>query len=342
MGFMNTGYERHQMGKIAEPVIDTLPLARFLYPDMRGYRLNTLSKKFKVALEHHHRANYDSEATGHLLYKFLKDAEARYDVKYVDDLNKHMEENNAYRHARPFHVTIFAQTQDGLKNLFKLVSLSNVKYFYRVPRIPRTVLTKYREGLLLGTACSSGEVFTAMMEKGYDQALEKARYYDFIEVQPKPNYAPLLEQHVIADEGHLEDILKNMVKLGDELEKTVVATGDVHYLDPHDGIYRKILINSQGGANPLNRTERPEVHFRTTDEMLNEFAFLGEEKAHELVVENSNKIAAEIDDNIRPVKDKLYPPHMKGAEQEIQDRTWNTARKWYGDPLPQLVQDRLN
>ena len=175
MGFMNTGYERHQMGKIAEPVIDTLPLARFLYPDMRGYRLNTLSKKFKVALEHHHRANYDSEATGHLLYKFLKDAEARYDVKYVDDLNKHMEENNAYRHARPFHVTIFAQTQAGLKNLFKLVSLSNVEYFYRVPRIPRTVLTKYREGLLLGTACSSGEVFTAMMEKGYDQALEKAR-----------------------------------------------------------------------------------------------------------------------------------------------------------------------
>ncbi len=254
MGFMNTGYERHQMGKIAEPVIDTLPLARFLYPDMRGYRLNTLSKKFKVALEHHHRANYDSEATGHLLYKFLKDAEARYDVKYVDDLNKHMEENNAYRHARPFHVTIFAQTQAGLKNLFKLVSLSNVEYFYRVPRIPRTVLTKYREGLLLGTACSSGEVFTAMMEKGYDQALEKARYYDFIEVQPKPNYAPLLEQHVIADEDHLEDILKNMVKLGDELEKTVVATGDVHYLDPHDGIYRKILINSQGGANPLNRT----------------------------------------------------------------------------------------
>ena len=153
------------------------------------------------------------------------------------------------------------------------------------------MLTKYREGLLLGTACSSGEVFTAMMEKGYDQALEKARYYDFIEVQPKPNYAPLLEQHVIADEDHLEDILKNMVKLGDELEKTVVATGDVHYLDPHDGIYRKILINSQGGANPLNRTERPEVHFRTTDEMLNNL--LGEEKP-ELVVENSNKIAAEL------------------------------------------------
>ena len=148
MGFMNTGYRRHEMPEIEEPVIDTLPLARFLYPDMRGYRLNTLSKKFKVALEHHHRANYDAEATGHLLYKFLKDAEKRYDIKYVDDLNQHMEENNAYRHARPFHVTLYAQTQAGLKNLFKLVSLSNVEYFYRVPRIPRTVLTKYREGLL--------------------------------------------------------------------------------------------------------------------------------------------------------------------------------------------------
>lgn len=341
MGFMNTGYRRHKMTEITEPVIDTLPLARFLYPNLRGYRLNTLSKRFKVALEHHHRANYDAEATGHLLYKFLKDAEKRYDIRYVDDLNKHMAENDAYKHARPFHVTILAQTQAGLKNLFKLVSFSNVKYFHRVPRIPRTVLSKYRDGLLLGTACSSGEVFTAMMEKGYSTALQKARYYDFIEVQPKPNYAPLLEQHVIADDAHLEDILKNMVKMGDELEKPVVATGDVHYLDPHDGVYRKILINSQGGANPLNRTHRPDVHFRTTDEMIKEFSFLGDEKAHEIVVDNTHKVADMIDDDIRPVKDRLYTPHMKGAEQEIQDRTWHTAKTWYGDPLPKLVRDRV-
>lgn len=341
MGFMNTGYRRHGMEEITEPVIDTLPLARFLYPNLRGYRLNTLSKKFKVALEHHHRANYDAEATGHLLYKFLKDAEKRYDIRYVDDLNQHMAENDAYKHARPFHVTLLAQTQAGLKNLFKLVSYSNVKYFHRVPRIPRTLLTKYREGLLLGTACSSGEVFTAMMEKGYAPALKKARYYDFIEVQPKANYAPLLEQHVITDEAHLEDILKNMVKLGDDLDKPVVATGDVHYLDEHDGVYRKILINSQGGANPLNRTHRPDVHFRTTDEMLKAFSFLGDEKAHEIVVDNTHRVADMVDDDIRPVKDRLYTPHMKGAEQEIQDRTWHTAKAWYGDPLPKLVQDRV-
>ena len=341
MGFMNTGYRRHGMEEITEPVIDTLPLARFLYPNMRGYRLNTLSKKFKVALEHHHRANYDAEATGHLLYKFLKDAEDRYGVRYVDDLNKYMAENDAYKHARPFHATLIAQTQAGLKNLFKLVSFSNVKYFHRVPRIPRTVLTKYREGILLGTACSSGEVFTAMMEKGYSEAMRRARYYDFIEVQPRPNYAPLLEQHVISDQAHLEDIIKNMVKLGDDLNKPVVATGDVHYINPHDGIYRRILINSQGGANPLNRTKRPDVHFRTTDEMLKEFSFLGEDVAQKIVVDNTHKVADMVDDDIRPVKDRLYTPHMKGAEQEIQDRTWHTAKAWYGDPLPKLVKDRV-
>lgn len=341
MGFMNTGYRRHGMEEITEPVIDTLPLARFLYPNMRGYRLNTLSKKFKVALEHHHRANYDAEATGHLLYKFLKDAEDRYGVRYVDDLNKHMAENDAYKHARPFHATLIAQTQAGLKNLFKLVSFSNVKYFHRVPRIPRTVLTKYREGILLGTACSSGEVFTAMMEKGYSEAMRRARYYDFIEVQPRPNYAPLLEQHVISDQAHLEDIIKNMVKLGDDLNKPVVATGDVHYINPHDGIYRRILINSQGGANPLNRTKRPDVHFRTTDEMLKEFSFLGEDVAQKIVVDNTHKVADMVGDDIRPVKDRLYTPHMKGAEQEIQDRTWHTAKAWYGDPLPKLVKDRV-
>ncbi|WP_295732009.1 PolC-type DNA polymerase III [uncultured Limosilactobacillus sp.] len=341
MGFMNTGYRRHHLPEISQPVIDTLPLARFLYPNMRGYRLNTLSKKFKVSLEHHHRANYDAEATGHLLHIFLKDAEKRYQVVYVDDLNKHMTDNGAYRHARPFHVTLLAKNQAGLKNMYKLVSLANVKYYYRVPRIPRSVLERYRDGLLVGSACSSGEVFTAMMQKGYAEARQKASFYDYLEVQPKANYAPLLEQKVISSEQHLESIIKNMIKLGGELGKTVVATGDVHYLNPEDAIYRKILINSQGGANPLNKTSRPDVHFRTTDEMLQQFDFLDDDVAHQIVITNPHKIANEIDPKISPVEDKLYTPHMKGAEQEIQDRTWATAKKWYGDPLPKLVYDRV-
>lgn len=340
VGFMNTGYARYGLEPIQNPIIDTLTLARFLYPDLKSYRLNTLAKKFNVALEHHHRAIFDAESTGHLLHLFLQDAEDRYQIMYHDQLNEHMSDNGAYRHARPFHVTILAKTQAGLKNLFKLISLSNVDYFYRVPRIPRSQLNKYRDGLLLGTACSSGEVFTSMMQKGRDEALEKAKYYDFIELQPKAMYAPLIESELIKDDANLEEILMNMVEIGDQLDKPVVATGDVHFLNKEDSIYRKILIHSQAG-NPLNRQMLPDAHFRTTNEMLDAFAFMGEAKAHEIVVENSNKIADMIEE-IHPLKDKLYTPKMVGAEDEIQERTLSKAKEWYGDPLPELVQQRVD
>lgn len=340
VGFMNTGYARHGKEPIKNPIIDTLTLARFLYPELKSYRLNTLAKKFNVALEHHHRAIFDAESTGHLLHLFLKDAEDRYDIEYHDQLNEHMSDNGAYRHARPFHVTILVKNQVGLKNLFKLVSLSNVEFYYRVPRIPRSRLEKYREGLILGTACSSGEVFTSMMQKGRDEALEKAKFYDFIELQPKAVYAPLIEDQLIKDDTNLEEILMNMVEIGSELNKPVVATGDVHYLNKEDSIYRKILIHSQAG-NPLNRQMLPDVHFRTTNEMLDAFAFMGEAKAHEIVVENSNKIADMIQE-VHPLKDKLYTPKMEGAEEEIQERTISKAKEWYGDPLPELVQKRVD
>ncbi len=252
-----------------------------------------------------------------------------------------MSENDAYKHARPSHAIVLAQTQAGLKNMFRLVSMSNVAYFYRVPRIPRSQLEKYREGLLIGSACDSGEVFTAMMQKGYAEAKEKAKFYDYLEVQPKAAYQPLIDSGLIQNRTNLEEILGNMVKLGDELGKPVVVTGDVHYLNPEDGIYRHILINSQGGANPLNRQKLPDVHFRTTNEMLDDYQFLGEEKAKEIVVTNSNKIADEIQD-VHPLKDKLYTPRMEGAEDEIQRRTMNTAHEWYGKDLPELVQHRLD
>lgn len=340
MGFMNKGYVRHGMHEMANPIIDTLTLARFLYPNLRGYRLNTLAKKFDVNLEHHHRAIYDAETTGHLNYLFLKDAEKRYGIAYHDQLNAHMTDNDAYKHARPSHAILLAKTQAGLKNMFKIVSLSNVKYFHRVPRVPRSQLEKYRDGILVGSACSSGEVFTAMMQKGMDEAEQKARFYDYLEIQPRSAYAPLIESRLIADEDNLKEIMTNIVKLGEELKKPVVATGDVHYLNPQDYIYRKILINSQGGANPLNRQVLPDLHFLTTDEMLADFAFLGTDKAKEIVVTNTNKIAAEIDD-VHPLKDKLYTPRMQGAEDEIKTRAMDTAHKWYGDPLPKIVDDRL-
>lgn len=340
LGFMNTGYRRHGEKEIDVPVIDTLPLARVLYPHLRSYRLNTLSKKFGVALEHHHRANYDAEATGHLLHLFLKDAEKQWGVTKASQLNSHMGDNDAYRHTRPSHAILMAQTQAGLKNLYKLISLSNVRYFSRVPRIPRRQLDKLRDGILVGTACHRGEVFTAMMQKGYEAAKQKAKYYDYIEVQPKANYAPLIEEGLISDQAKLEEIIKNMVKLGDDLKKPVVATGDVHYLNPEDADYRRVLIASQGGANPLNHTQRPDVHFRTTDEMLADFAFLGEKTAQEIVVDNTQEIADSIE-KISPVAPGTYPPHMEGANDEITKRTYDTAKAWYGDPLPKIVADRI-
>lgn len=219
--------------------------------------------------------------------------------------------------------------------------MSNVKYFHdKVPRIPRSELVKLREGLLVGTACDKGEVFVAMMQKGVDAARELAKFYDYIEVMPKAVYAHLLETELVKSEKDLEDIIRNLVKMGEELGKIVVATGNAHYLNEEDAIYRKVLINSMGGANPLNRHSLPDVHFRTTDEMLTAFQFLGPEAAKEIVVTNPNKIA-DLCEKVIPVKDDLYTPKIPGSEQEITDLSYNRAKELYGDPLPEIVEKRL-
>lgn len=340
--FMNTGYSRHHLPEISQPWIDTLPLGRFLYPEMKRFTLDTLARKLNVQLEHHHRAIYDAEATGYIYYAMLKDAEANYDIKFHDQLNDHMGEHDAYKNEHPFHATIIAKTQAGLKNLFKLASEGMTQYFYRVPRIPRSVLAKYREGLIVGSACADGEVFTAMMQKGYAIARQKAQAYDYLEIQPKALYEPLLEKELVKDNAQLEEIIQNMVKLGHELNIPVVASGDVHFLNPEDAIYRKILIHSQGGANRLNRLKKlPDAHFRTTDEMLADFAFLGEDLAKEVVVTAPNEVVSWCEE-ISPVKDKLYTPNMPGANEQIRDLTINKAKELYGDPLPDLVQARVD
>lgn len=339
--FMNTGYARHGLPLIGEPWLDTLPMARLLYPEMKGFRLNTLAKKLNVNLEHHHRAIYDAEATGYIYYAMLKDAEEKFNIEYHDQFNT-QNDDDTYKHQHPFHAVILAKTQEGLKNLFKVASESMVKYFYRIPRVPRSVLDKYREGLIVGSACADGEVFTAMMQKGYEQAKEKAKYYDYLEVQPKALYAPLIEQELVKNNKNLEEIIANMVQLAEELKIPIAATGDVHFMNKEDAIYRKILIHSQGGANPLNKLrDLPDAHFRTTDEMLEDFAFLGEEKAQKVVVTDPNRIV-DMCDEITPVKDKLYTPKMPGAEDDIKNLTLNKAHEWYGDPLPDIVQKRVD
>lgn len=339
MGFLNVGYKNIGIGKAKNPVIDTLELGRFLYPELKNHRLNTLTKKFDIELTQHHRAIYDAEATGYLLLKMLKDAQEK-GIEYHDQLNENMGKGNAYQRARPYHCTLIAQTAAGLKNLFKIISIAHIEYFYRVPRVPRSLLQKYREGIIVGSACDKGEVFEGMMQKTPEEVEEAARFYDYLEVMPKEVYAPLIEMELVRDEKALEQIIGNIVELGDKLEIPVVATGNVHYLNENDKIYRKILISSQGGANPLNRHELPDVHFRTTNEMLDAFSFLGAEKAKRIVVTNTNKIADMIDD-IKPIKDELYTPKIEGAEDEMRKMSYDMAHKIYGDPLPEIVEARL-
>ncbi|GMA08073.1 DNA polymerase III PolC-type [Tetragenococcus halophilus subsp. flandriensis] len=341
MGFLNMSYKRNNIAEASNPVIDTLELARYLYPEFKRFGLGVLTKKFGVSLEQHHRAVYDAEATGHLAWIFVKEAMEKHEMYLHKDLNRHVGSANSIKAARPFHASILVKNQKGLKNLFKLISMSNVKYFHdKQPRIPRSELVKFREGLMIGTACDKNEVFVAMMQKGYEEAKELAKFYDYIEVMPKAVYAPLIEQELIKNEKDLEDIIAKLVNIGEELDKPVVASGDVHYINEEEAIYRKILINSMGGANPLNRHTLPDVHFRTTDEMLTEFQFLGNEKAKEIVVDNPNQL----NDNcevVIPVKDKLYTPKIPGSEEEITDLSYSQAKKLYGDPLPEIVEKRL-
>ncbi|MDP4083070.1 MAG: PolC-type DNA polymerase III [Bacillota bacterium] len=339
MGFLNVGYKKMGLEKAKNPVIDTLELGRFLYPQLKNHRLNTLAKKFDIELTQHHRAIYDAEATGYLLLKMLKDALEK-GIEFHDQFNDNMGKGNAFQRARPYHCTLLVQNEVGLKNLFKLVSISHLNYFYRVPRIPRSVLQKYREGILVGSGCDKGEVFEGMMQKSPEEVEVAARFYDFIEVMPKAVYAPLLEMELVQDQKSLEDIIGNIVRLGEKNGTPVVATGNVHYLNENDKIYRKILINSQGGANPLNRHQLPDVHFRTTNEMLDAFAFLGSEKAKEIVVTNTNKIA-DLIDHIKPIKDDLYTPRIEGAEEEMREMSYSMAHKIYGNPLPTIVEERL-
>lgn len=338
MGFYNMGLKKIGLEKSPNPVIDTLELGRYLYPELKNHRLNTLCKRFDIELTQHHRAIYDAEATGYLLLKMLKDCEEK-ELRYHDELNENMGQSGAYKRSRPSHCIVLAQNDIGLKNLFKLISFSHVEYYYRVPRIPRSLLTKYREGLIIGSGCDKGEVFEAMMQKSPEEAEKIAEFYDYLEIQPPSNYYHLIEKELVRNEQSLHSILKNIVKLGEKMGKPVVATGNVHYLNEEDYIYRKILIASQS-ANPLNRQKQPLVHFRTTNEMLECMAFLGEEKAKEVVVTNTKKIADLIDD-IKPIKDELYTPKIEGAEEEIREMSYSRAHLIYGENLPEIIEARL-
>ena len=350
VGFMNANYERHGLPKITQPVIDTLEFARNLYPEYKRHGLGPLTKRFGIALEHHHMANYDAEATGRLLFIFIKEVAEKHGVTDLARLNLDLISPDSYKKARVKHATIYVKNQVGLKNIFKLVSLSNTQYFEGVPRIPRTVLDAHREGLILGSACTEGEVFDAVVSQGVDAAVEVAKYYDFIEVMPPAIYAPLIAKEQVKDMEELHTIIKSLIEVGDRLGKPVLATGNVHYLEPEDEIYREIIVRSLGQGAMINRTighgeaaqpaPLPKAHFRTTNEMLDEFAFLGEDLARKIVIENTNALA-EIFEPVEVVKGDLYTPFIDKAEETVAELTYKKAFEIYGNPLPDIVDLRI-
>ncbi|HFO0534697.1 TPA: PolC-type DNA polymerase III, partial [Streptococcus pyogenes] len=279
-----------------------------------------------------------------------RDAREKHGIKNLLQLNTDLVAEDSYKKARIKHATIYVQNQVGLKNMFKLVSLSNIKYFEGVPRIPRTVLDAHREGLLLGTACSDGEVFDAVLTKGIDAAVDLAKYYDFIEIMPPAIYQPLVVRELIKDQAGIEQVIRDLIEVGKRAKKPVLATGNVHYLEPEEEIYREIIVRSLGQGAMINRTigrgegaqpaPLPKAHFRTTNEMLDEFAFLGKDLAYQVVVQNTQDFADRIEE-VEVVKGDLYTPYIDKAEETVAELTYQKAFEIYGNPLPDIIDLRI-
>ncbi|QQE80834.1 PolC-type DNA polymerase III [Alicyclobacillus sp. SO9] len=335
IGFLAQCAKRIDMAPWEQPVIDTLSLARALYPGMKNYKLKTLTNKFSIELENHHRALADAEATGKLFMKMLMDAQEQ-DITNLSELNGLSADMDVSR-VRPFHATILVQNQTGLKNLYELISLSHTKYLFRNPRIPRSELVRFREGLLVGTACRQGELIESFIRGKSEEEIEEiCRFYDYLELQPLDHYESLVRDNIVQSMQSIRDIQRQVVEIGKKLEKPVVASGDVHYVNPEDSIYREVFLQSLSSSTGV---QQPSLYFRTTAEMMSEFEHLGED-AKAVVVDNPSRVCGLIDD-VKPIPDDLFTPVIEGAEEEMTRLSYEKAKEWYGDPLPELVEARL-
>ena len=323
------------------PVLDTLVYARKLYPKLKSYRLGALCKHLGVSLKNAHRAVHDAAATAQCLARMFEDTREMYPETETDrQLNTTLQGGAI---GESWHIILLAKNRTGLVNLNRLVSISHLEYFKRTPHMPREIIRQHREGLILGSACEAGELFRAAVRgEDMEKLKEIASFYDYLEIQPVGNNAFMLRNGEAESEEELRNLNRLIVRLGEELGKPVVATGDVHFLDPKDAVGRAII---QAGMKFDDADLQPPLYFHTTDEMLKEFSYLGAEKAKEVVIDNPRKIA----DMVEEIR--LFPKHPKGedtfqpywdfAEDMIQDMTWSTAREMYGDPLPEIVESRL-
>lgn len=338
IGFVNAKLKELGQPPLDNPVLDTLELARMLFPTMKNHRLNTLAAKYKVSLENHHRAIDDTLALGEILNGLLEDAVKIEGYKTLDQLNAKVGKDLS--NVRPFHCGIYALNMTGKKNLYKLVSKSHTEHFRRVACIPKSKLTELREGLLIMSGCEKGEFFETVLNKSLEEAEEVAEFYDVLEIQPLTMYMHLVEKGLVGSVQELETALRKVCEIGFKLGKPVVATGNVHYLEPRDKLYRDITIHGITGFSPLKDIRKPDAHFRTTEEMLEEFQFLGEEKAYEVVVKNTSELADAFEE-LELFPTKLFTPIIEGADDEIRNTCYDTAKSIYGENLPEVVVQRL-
>ncbi|MCL2034631.1 MAG: PolC-type DNA polymerase III [Oscillospiraceae bacterium] len=336
MGFLSAAAKR--CGKSCSfTYIDTVSMARSLYPNAKNYKLDTVAKYLKLPAFQHHRACDDAKILADIFAHMVKDVAAKSAV-YVSDINTVCADASPKK-LPSYHQILIAKNLSGLKNLYRLVSMSHLKYYYKRPLIPKSELQKHRDGLIVGSACESGELFRAVQDgKSWGELVKIAKFYDFLEVQPIANNAFMLRKNLRLTEENLREYNKTIVRLGEKLNIPVAATGDVHYLNESDRIFREILMH---GMKFQDSGEQPPLYFKTTNEMLAEFSYLGSKKAYEIVVENPNKIAGMVED-LRPIPPGTFVPEIEGAEQELQDITYSKAKELYGDPLPAIIEDRLN
>ncbi len=351
VSFLERAYQKYNFGTFTNCVIDTLKLSQTLDNTFARHSLSALVKRYDVPWDEsaHHRADYDAEGTALVFHRMLKKMNAN-NFETILDMNKLVSKEEIYKYGVTHHINILVKNKTGLKNLFKIISLANTNYLYKFPRIPRSDLENLREGLLIGSGCYESEVFKEARSKAEEELVNVINFYDYVEVQPPECYSHLIQMHDFDNRQELEDHLKKIVKTTKEAGKYIVATGDVHHLTREDKIYREIIVNQKvpgGGRHPLARneiTEIPSQHLRTTQEMLSDFAFLGDELAHEIVVTNTRKIA-DLVDIIEVIIDTggiPFSPRIDKSVETVTELVFGKATSWYGDPLPYNILERIS